>query len=144
MSLLVYDIKSAIGNQRSRNLYAVLCLVVLKQRSYDTRQGECRAVKGVTKLCLLCLSITITTLQTVCLVCVEVRYRRYLEPTFLCFGIYLKVLAYIRCKRLVATAEKQYAVGQLQLLQESFYVCKHFLVTLLRVLGLVDTYYLYL
>ena len=101
---LIDDVTAHVGYEGSGNLDAVLRLVVLQQGSHDARQGKGRAVQRVTELRLLASLRTITALQTVGLIGVEVRYRRNLEPTSLSLGVNFEVVADGRGKTLIATA----------------------------------------
>jgi len=83
--------------------YTLLCLVVLKQRSNDSRKCHCRSIQRVAKLSLLVGSL-ITALQTVCLICVEVGNRRNLQPSLLSCRINLEVVASSGCETHIATA----------------------------------------
>ena len=53
-------------------------LVVFEKGSHDTREGESRAIKCVAESNFLVLCAAIATVQTVGLVGVEIRCRRYL------------------------------------------------------------------
>ena len=53
-------------------------LVVFQERSYDTRQSKCRAVKCMTQSDFLVLGAAVTAVQTVGLVGVKIGSRRHL------------------------------------------------------------------
>ena len=72
--LVVEHFESAVRNQYLRYADALWSLVVLQDGSYDTWQGESRTVKGVAKLNLLVLCMTVAAVETVSLVAFEVRY----------------------------------------------------------------------
>ena len=56
------------------------------------------------------------------------------------FAVDLEVIADSAGERLVAATEQKYAIGQLQLLEQTFHMLQHFLMTLFRVFGLVDAH----
>ena len=72
--LVVEHFESAVRNQYLRYADALWSLVVLQDGCYDTWQGESRTVKGVAKLNLLVLGMTVAAVETVGLVALEVRY----------------------------------------------------------------------
>ena len=72
--LVVEHFESAVRNQYLRYADALWSLVVLQDGGYDTWQGESRTVKGVAKLNLLVLCMTVAAVETVGLVALEVRY----------------------------------------------------------------------
>ena len=124
---LVDDFESAVRNQCLRDADAFRCLMVFKQGSQDTWQCQCRTIQCVAKFCLL-FSSTVTALQAVCLVCVEVRYRTYFQPTLLCFRVNFEVEAKSSSEAHVTTTKTEDAVRKFELLQQTFYVFQHFLV----------------
>ncbi len=142
--LAVYQLKTAVGYKALRHTDALGGLVVLQNRGHDARQGKGRTVQRVAELGLLVRRTAVTALQTVGLIGVEIGYRRYLQPALLSLGIYLEIVADGAGETLVAAAEQQNAVGELELLQQTFHMIQHLLVALLRVLGGVYADYLYL
>ena len=92
-SQLVDDVATHVRNEGGRHLDAILRLVVLQEGGHDTWQCESRTVQRVTELRLLGVLTTITALQTVGLIGVEIRYGRNLEPTTLSFGLNLEIVA---------------------------------------------------
>ena len=72
--LVVEHFESAVRNQYLRYADALWSLVVLQNGCYDAWQGESRTVKGVAKLNLLVLCMTVAAVETVGLVALEVRY----------------------------------------------------------------------
>ena len=72
--LVVEHFESAVRNQYLRYADALWSLVVLQDGCYDTWQPESRTVKGVAKLNLLGLCMTVAAVETVGLVALEVRY----------------------------------------------------------------------
>jgi hypothetical protein len=86
----------------------------------------------------LLVGIAITALQTISLIAVEVRNRRYLEPTLLSLGVYLEVEAESCSKAHVTTTKTENTVWEFEFLQKTLNVLKHLLVRLFTVLGSID------
>ena len=76
--LLLYHVATHIWLQCCWDADAFWCLVVFEKGSHDTRESESRAVKCVAESNFLVLCAAVTTVQTVGLVGVEIRCRRYL------------------------------------------------------------------
>ena len=64
-------------------------------------------------------------MQTICLIALEVRYRRNLKPTFLGCAPYLEVVADSRGETHIATAKTQDVVGEFELLKQALYMVEH-------------------
>ena len=90
---------------------AVGVLVVLQEGSHDAGQGEGGAVEGVAELGLLGVGTTITALEAVGLIGVEIADGAYFQPTLLCLAIDFEVIADSAGEALVAAAQTQDAVG---------------------------------
>ena len=114
-------------------------LIVLEQRGHDARQGQGRAVEGMTEMCLLVLA-AVTALEAVGLIGLEIGYRRNLEPALLCGRPYLEVEGDGRCERHVAAAQAQDVPGQPELVEQALNMVLHLLKSGIRIFGLLDTY----
>ena len=86
-------------------------LVVLQQGSHDAGKGQCATVQCVAELCLA-VRITITALEPVGLVALEVGYGTHLQPALLCCGVYLEIEGECRSEAHVTTTKTQDAPGQ--------------------------------
>ena len=135
----VYYVETAIRHQGFGYAYALWRLVVFEQGCHYTRQCQCRTVQCVTQFGFL-VGIAIAAFQTIGLVCVEIRYRTYFEPTFLRLGIYLEVETECRSETHIAATQTQYAIGKFELLQQALDMGQHLFVRLLAMLGGVDAH----
>ena len=104
MWLSVDDVESGVFAQAFGNDYAVGGLVVLEHCGHDAGQGQGRAVEGVAQMGFLVVA-AVTAFEAVGLVRLEVGYRRYLKPAFLCAGPYFEVECYGRGEAHVAAAQ---------------------------------------
>ena len=136
-------LKASVRHESLWNAYALFCLVIFQNGCHDAWEGESRTVECVTELHLL-VSIAVATLESIGLISVKVGNRRHLQPASLSLGIHLEVIADGRSETLVAAAETEYTVWQLELLQQSFDMVEHLLMAFLRMFWRVDAHYLYL
>ena len=96
--------KTAVRHERFRYAYTVRCLVVFEQGCNYSRQCQSTAVERMAKLRLTLCSL-VTTFEAVCLIALEVRHRRYLEPPLLRCRKHLEVERQARRKRHIAAAQ---------------------------------------
>lgn len=119
--------------------YSLGGLEVLEQSGHDARQSQGRAIERMAKLYLL-VGVPVTALQAIGLIAVEIGDGADLEPTLLCLAVNLEVIADGRREAHVAAAQAQYAIRQLEFLQQSLHMGQHFLMRLLGVFGGIDTH----
>ena len=84
--------------------------------------------------------MSVTAVQSVGLIVLEVRYRADLKPALLCRTPHFKVVADGRREAHVAPAEAQNVIGELKFDEELLYVVEHFGERLVGVLWCVDAY----
>ena len=71
--LSVNFVKSGIRTKNFGNHDSILCLIVLEQSRNDSRKSKGRTVEGVSQL-RFSVSIAITQMEAVRLICLEVGY----------------------------------------------------------------------
>ena len=71
IKVLVDVLKTSVRHKSLWNAYAILCLVVFKNRGYDAWEGKSRTVEGVAELHFL-VCIAVAAFEAVGLVCVKV------------------------------------------------------------------------
>ena len=101
---LIDYFETAVRHERFRYAYIVWCLVVFEQGSDYAGQCQSTAVERMAKFCLT-LCRLVTTFEAVCLIALEVRHRRYLEPPLLRCRKHLEVECQARRKRHIAAAQ---------------------------------------
>ena len=89
----IYQLASHVWNKGFWHTDAFGSLVVFENCCNNAREGKGRTVESVAELYLLVLGMAIAAPQTVCLIGVEIAYRRNLKPTSLSLRINLKVVA---------------------------------------------------
>ena len=129
--LFVEHLEAAVGHQCLRYADSLRCLIVFYDGCNDARKCQCRTVEGMAQFYLLVVGSAVAAFQPVGLVCVKVADGRNLQPTLLCFGVDFKVIADGGCERLVAAAEQQDTIGELQFLQQAFDMLQHLFMALL-------------
>ena len=134
---LVDVLESCVWHECLGDSDALLGLEVFEDGCHDAGECECGAVECVAELHFL-VRIAVAALEAVCLIGVEVADGADFEPAVLCLAIDFKVVADGGCEALVASAETEDAVVELQLLEQSFHVLEHLSVAFAGVFGRVD------
>lgn len=133
------DVEAGVSAETFGDDDALGCLVVFEQCRHDARQGERRAVEGVAEVDFF-VGVAVAAFQAVGLVCFEVGYGGYFEPTFLGCAIYFEVECDCAGEGHVAAAEAQDVPGQSEAFEQALYVVFHLFEGCVRVFGAFDAY----
>ena len=117
LCLSVDDCEAGVGAQTFWHYDAIGCLVVLEQSGHDAWQSQGGAVERVAQAYLLVVA-TVAAVQTVGLICLEVGYRRYFKPAFLCGRPYLEVESYGGCEAHVSATQTEYMPWEAEFVEQ--------------------------